>query len=723
MDIRQIGELLDGMSSELPLCNAMSDLLKSLYNCDYVFIFIYNERWNRLIERVVRTNPSAPYLDFQPGFTALELVKSASRGPFILDPEDKATLGLGPGATVVVASTGDKQFLRGAVAIAKNTANTWGNEDLEKISIDVMLITRCYNLSVSLTESQQYANTIVESTDTAIFVISTEGEMIHFNRAAEGIYGFPAKWAIGKHYLELLSPKEKEITKRTFEYVMKTGKPFESSLYKFARVDGRVIYIGISIYPWLNAERNIIGAIVIVRDETETKHYQDQLLKSQRMAILGQIAAQVSHEVRGPLASIREYVSEAKAGNGRKERADAVLKQLDSIDSVIQELLQQYVKSQDGKLEFSAENGGRAGEWDESRPEPFEPGTRDRVKPAKAGGREKTRPENLDDTALDVGRSYGIIGQSPAMSEVIKIIQKVAAPNTTVLISGESGTGKSLLAQAIHWMSPRSQAPFVTVNCAVLTENLLESELFGHEKGAFTGAVSSKTGRFEMADRGTIFLDEISTLSLQTQAKLLRVIQDKRFERLGGRRILESDVRIIAATNENLEDAVAGGKFREDLYYRLNVFSVIMPPLRERVEDIPELADFFIQKFNQKMGKNIKGLSPEALNHLLRYFWPGNVRELENVIERSIIMADDNEITPYCLPAQFRTRAKESAVPEIGQTPAAPEKENVMSKLEKSIITEALAKTNGHRAKAAALLGISRRVLQYKLKKYGMTSR
>ena len=203
----------------------------------------------------------------------------------------------------------------------------------------------------------------------------------------------------------------------------------------------------------------------------------------------------------------------------------------------------------------------------------------------------------------------------------------------------------------------RSESPFVTINCAVLTETLLESELFGHEKGAFTGAVSMKTGKFEMANKGTVFLDEIGTLSLQTQAKLLRVLQDKKFERVGGERILEADVRIIAATNENLEEAVANGKFREDLYYRLNVFSITMPSLRERVEDIPDLVYFFIEKFKQKLRKDVKGTSLEAMGLLINYPWPGNVRELENVIERAMILCDD-EINTECLSPNLRNSVK-----------------------------------------------------------------
>ncbi|HWQ75732.1 MAG TPA: sigma-54 dependent transcriptional regulator [Syntrophomonas sp.] len=315
----------------------------------------------------------------------------------------------------------------------------------------------------------------------------------------------------------------------------------------------------------------------------------------------------------------------------------------------------------------------------------------------------------------------GIIGRSPAMNEIFKMIQKVAAHNTTVLITGESGTGKSLLAQVIHDASSRKNAPFITINCATLPENLLESELFGHEKGAFTGAVSAQTGKFELAKNGTIFLDEISTLSANTQAKLLRVIQDKKFERVGGERTLEVDVRIIAATNERLDLAVKEGRFREDLFYRLNVITVEMPPLRDRAEDIPLLVYFFINRFHEKLGVNISSVSSEAMDLLIRYKWPGNIRELENVIERAMILEDDAEIGIDCLPAHIRLIKREShRNASAEEDPLGLKLDKAVDQAEKELMLEVLEKTNGHRAKAAEILGISRRTLQYKLKKYGI---
>lgn len=250
----------------------------------------------------------------------------------------------------------------------------------------------------------------------------------------------------------------------------------------------------------------------------------------------------------------------------------------------------------------------------------------------------------------------GIIGSSSKMQEVFKIVERVANSNATVLIRGESGTGKELIARAIHYNSPRAAKPFIAVSCAALPETLLESELFGYEKGAFTGAVGQKAGRFELAHQGTLFLDEVPEISPPVQVKLLRVLQEREFERVGGTKTIKVDVRLIAATNRDLEQLVAEGHFRPDLYYRLQVIQVFLPPLRERTEDIPLLVQHFIEKYNKENGKLVKGVTDETMDLLMKYRWPGNVRELENVIERGVVLADANEdlITPDLLPSMLQ---------------------------------------------------------------------
>jgi two-component system response regulator HydG len=303
-----------------------------------------------------------------------------------------------------------------------------------------------------------------------------------------------------------------------------------------------------------------------------------------------------------------------------------------------------------------------------------------------------------------------IIGSSPRIQEIFDTLRMVAPTEATVLILGESGTGKELVADAVHANSPRKKGPLVKVNCAALPETLLESELFGHEKGSFTGAVARREGRFKLADGGTLFLDEIAEMSLLLQAKLLRVIQSRSFERVGGTETISSDVRLIVATNRDLEDEVREKRFREDLFYRLNVVPVTLPPLRERREDIPLLADHFLSEIAERNGKLIRGFSPQAMDLLVRNKWKGNVRELENVVERAVIMARGDVIQPGDLPGHI---TDEGNAQPAGIIPGRP-----LSDLEREAILSTLEMTGGNRTESAKLLGISRRTLQYKLKEF-----
>ncbi len=306
-----------------------------------------------------------------------------------------------------------------------------------------------------------------------------------------------------------------------------------------------------------------------------------------------------------------------------------------------------------------------------------------------------------------------IIGNSHEMREVFERVMQVARADTTVLIRGESGTGKELIAQAIHYNSPRAGKPFVRVNCAAIPETLIETEFFGHEKGAFTDAKVQKKGRFELADGGTIFLDEVGDLSPMTQVKLLRVLQEQEFERVGGTATVKVDVRVIAATNADLEAKMREGKFREDLYYRLNVFTIMLPPLRERQSDILLLADHFLLKYSRKHGKPIKRISTPAIDMLRQYHWPGNVRELENCIERAVLVCDDQVIHSYHLPPTLQTAESSGTLPRLSL-------EAAVANYEKEIIQDALKATRGNRAKAARLLDTTERIIGYKIQKYGI---
>jgi len=302
-----------------------------------------------------------------------------------------------------------------------------------------------------------------------------------------------------------------------------------------------------------------------------------------------------------------------------------------------------------------------------------------------------------------------MVGSSPPMQRVFEIVDQVAPSRATVLITGESGTGKELVANAIHQRSPRAGGPFIKLHCAALAESLLESELFGHEKGSFTGAASRKDGRFSLADGGTLFLDEIGEISPLLQVKLLRFLQEHEFERVGGTQTLHVDVRVIAATNRNLQDEVAQGRFREDLFYRLNVVNIETPPLRERRSDIPAIARFFLDRFAADNGKTIDAISRQALELMVSYDWPGNVRELENAVERAVVLATSGELEPRHLPSSVRPVAM-TGMPLI---PGA-----TMAELERYAILETLKAAGGSTSKAADMLGISARTIQYRLHEY-----
>jgi Nif-specific regulatory protein len=309
-----------------------------------------------------------------------------------------------------------------------------------------------------------------------------------------------------------------------------------------------------------------------------------------------------------------------------------------------------------------------------------------------------------------------IIGTSGPVRQMYEQMAQVAGTNTTVLIRGESGTGKELIAHAIHYNSPRANKPFVKVSCAALPDSLIESELFGYEKGAFTGADQRKKGRFELAEGGTLFLDEIGDINLNTQVKLLRVLQEREFERLGSTDTVKVNVRLIAATNKDMERAIAAGTFREDLYYRLNVFTIFVPPLRERKADLLLLVDHFLEKFSREHRKSIKRISTPAIDMLMAYHWPGNVRELENTLERAVLMCDSQVIHGHHLPPSLQTAEASGTVTRVSLADA-------VAGFEKDLIQDALKSTRGNRAKAARLLDTTERVLGYKVRKYAIDAR
>ena len=338
-----------------------------------------------------------------------------------------------------------------------------------------------------------------------------------------------------------------------------------------------------------------------------------------------------------------------------------------------------------------------------------------RIERAVRGERERLIEENSH-LKQELREKHGfshIVGTSNPMRQVYDQVTQVARSNATVLLRGESGTGKEMIANAIHYNSLRSKRPFVKINCAALPDTLIESELFGHEKGAFTGAERFKKGRFDLAEGGTLFLDEIGDLPVQTQIKLLRVLQEREFERLGGTETIKTNIRLITATNKNLEEAISAGKFREDLYYRLNVFTIFLPPLRERKPDILLLAEHFLEKYEKEHGKRIRRISTPAIDMLMSYHFPGNVRELENAIERAVLVCDSNVIHGHHLPPTLQTA-------EVSGTVTALSLASAVEAFERDLIQDTLKSTGGNIAKAARQLDSTERILGYKIKKYGI---
>jgi sigma-54 dependent transcriptional regulator, flagellar regulatory protein len=331
-------------------------------------------------------------------------------------------------------------------------------------------------------------------------------------------------------------------------------------------------------------------------------------------------------------------------------------------------------------------------------------------------------PENPDVTCKSKNeiKYKEIIGQSDKMQEIFKVIDKVANSDSTIIIHGESGTGKGLIARAIHKNSHRKSKPFIPINCGAIPENLLESELFGHVRGAFTGATSPKPGKFELADGGTVFLDEIGDMSSELQVKVLRVLEDREFEQVGGSKTIKVDVRIIAATHRNLEEEVQKGTFREDLYYRLNVIPVTLPPLRERSSDITLLIRHFLSHFNKKNNKGVKGVSEEAMKIMMNYFWPGNVRELKNIAERIVILKEAGDISPQDLPKNLKEGKPLAPRQNVEISGDGIYLSTAVSEFEKSLILQSLEKTEWVKNKAARLLHLNRTTLVEKIKRHNL---
>jgi len=549
-----------------------------------------------------------------------------------------------------------------------------------------------------------------------VFAVDRDMRIIAFSDGAERITGYARDEVIGKHCYEIFRSAMCE-GNCPIKLALKNGQVVSNYYYTVFTKNDDEIPISVSAAPISGKGGEIAGAVETFRNLAEVRELAERLElaysevikeRNRFQAVLNSIADGVFTVDMN--FHITTFNSSAERITGFK-KSDVTGKPCHSVfrstscgeGCPLRETLRTGVPVRDREIEITSKDGDRI---------PISISTallRDEHGEV-IGGVETFRDlSELKKLSEELkGRySFGnIVGKSERMQKVYELIKSVAPTNATVLIRGETGTGKELVARAIHYSSPRSGRPFVAVSCAALPENLLESELFGHVKGAFTGAVADRKGRFELADGGTLFLDEIGDVSLRVQSKLLRVLETKEFERVGGTETIGVDVRLIAATNRNLEDKIRSGEFREDLYYRLNVVQIELPPLRERREDIPLLVEHFIARFNRETGRSISGVSQKAMDILVDYNWPGNVRQLENAIEHAFIHCHSGLIQPEHLPEEI-----------LSQEPII-KGEGTLTSAEKQLIESALRRRNWNRTLAAKDLGISRTTLWRKIKVY-----
>lgn len=630
------------------------------------------------------------------------------------------------------------------------------------------------NLAQALRETRTLNDLIIENAADGVIAIDRQGDVTTMNPAAEVITGYQRHELVGQPYSMLFDNTQ------FYSPVLDTlehGTEHVALEISFPGRD-RTIELSVTTSRIHNTHGEMIGALVIFSDLTARKETQRRMAQAERLATLGELMAGVAHEVRNPLTAIRGYVQILRQQTSdpiHQEYLSVVLKEIDSINKVIQQLLEfsrpRHSQWQQVSLNALVEEtlvlvqtaGVQARvDFISELDNELSPINADRellkqvllnilinaVQAISARGEIRIRTWQYSDSqqaisiedngcGIDLSLQKKIFdpffttkasgtGLGLALSQrIINAHQgdirtaKIALSQASVLISGESGTGKELIARAIHYNSRRAKGPFIKVNCAALPESLLESELFGHEKGAFTGAQTLRQGLFERANEGTLLLDEIGEMPLVLQAKLLRILQEREFERIGGHQTIKVDIRIIAATNRDLQAMVKEGTFREDLFYRLNVIHLILPPLRDRREDISLLANHFLQKFSSENQRDIIDIDPMAMSLLTAWSWPGNIRELSNVIERAVVMNSGPIIFSEDLPPQIRQpvcNAGEAKTAPVGERNLKEE----IKRVEKRIIMEVLEQQEGNRTRTALMLGISRRALMYKLQEYGI---
>ena len=562
--------------------------------------------------------------------------------------------------------------------------------------------------------SQVSYEDFLEEFSDGVVAIDKNLRIISFSRGAERITGYTANDVVGLTCKEVFKSDicEKQCT---VKMILKTGKPVSNFREDIKTIGNETIPVSINASPLLDIKGKIIGAVLSFRNVLEVYKLTADLFKEsvRLQSILNSIADGVF--TVGTNWLITSFNPSAERITGYKKK-DVIAKPCSTVFG-------SEVCSKDCPLRKTIETGNTITNFEmciinaKGKKIPVSVSTALLIdgEGEIIGGVETFRDLTvLKQLTNELKGKYSfgnIVGKNPKMQELYNLIESVSNTNSTVLILGETGTGKDLVARAIHYNSPRRDKPFIKVSCAALPESLLESELFGHKKGAFTGAVRDKAGRFKLADGGTIFLDEVGEIPVSVQVKLLRVLEEQEFEALGDTKSTKVDVRIIAATNRNLKEAIKEGKFREDLFYRLNVFPVYLPPLRERKDDIPLLVERFIKKFNKETGRNILAVSKKALELLLDNIWTGNVRQLENVIEYAFVHCNGRTIQVQHLPEEIKLGKEKDVVLDI---------DSPLEEIEKRIIISVLKKNDYDREKTAHALRISRTTLWRKMKKYGI---
>jgi two-component system, NtrC family, response regulator HydG len=577
-------------------------------------------------------------------------------------------------------------------------------------------ITRLKNRIAALEDSLRRYETILNDVDVQLSEMDLDGNITFINDAGLKMWRLPREKLMGMHYRAYVDPDTARRFYQIFKNVYETGIPLKNAVLDITDQDGRRRTIEKSVSLMRDAKGVITGFRMVTREITDRKEAENKLIehRSRLEAIFGSVKDAIV-TVDPALQVIEANKStETICGVGVREIIGKTFSQCRThCGQACQEVLRQSLEEKNAIKEFLIEcdHQHRANQVVSVSTSPLRD-PRGTFMGAVLVIRDITLLRGLERELRERHRFQNLIGRNKTMQDIYRLLEDLANVDTTVLVTGESGTGKELVARALHYSGNRSFKPFVTVNCSALAENLLESELFGHVKGAFTGAIKDRQGRFQAADRGTILLDEIGDISPMIQLKLLRVLQEKEFERVGDSTPQKVNVRVIASTNRHLKEKVGRGEFRQDLYYRLKVVEVALPPLRDRREDLPLLVEHFRRIFNERFNKEIEGISSEVLGAFMEYPWPGNVRELEHAMEHAFVLCRGGAITFRHLPADIRGYASAAGTNRS--------RSEGRRSLDAREILEALHRTDWNKAKAARLLGIGRRTIYRKMELLGL---